>query len=86
MTDEEGSRKNGDGKGNYLCPGFVINAGGLINCYSEVNGYNKEYVFAQVENIYNSVLDILKKSKEENTPADLVAKRIAKKRIEEARK
>jgi len=31
-------------------------------------------------------LTLLKKSKEENRPADLIAKRIAKKRIEEARK
>ena len=86
LTDEEVHGKMVMERGIIYAPDFVINAGGLINCYSEVNGYNKEYVFAQVENIYNSVLDILKKSKEENTPADLVAKRIAKKRIEEARK
>lgn len=70
-------------KGITYAPDFVINAGGLINCYSEVIGYNRKYVLDKVENIYTTVLDILKKSKEEQVPADLVAKRIAKKRIEE---
>ncbi|HJP17379.1 MAG TPA: Glu/Leu/Phe/Val dehydrogenase dimerization domain-containing protein [Nitrospinota bacterium] len=73
-------------KGIIYAPDFVINAGGLINCYSEVIGYNREYVHDKVENIHNTILDILKKSKKENSPANLVAKKIAKKRIEEARK
>jgi leucine dehydrogenase len=55
-------------KGILYAPDFVINAGGLINCYSEVIGYSKEYVFGEVENIYNSVLKIIKKSKKDNLP------------------
>ncbi len=85
LADENVHGKMVMEKGIIYAPDFVINAGGLINCYSEVIGYNRDYVLDKVENIYTTVLDILKKSKEENTPADLVAKRIAKKRIEEAK-
>ena len=73
-------------KGILYAPDFVINAGGLINCYSEVIGYSKEYVFGEVENIYNSVLKIIKKSKKDNLPSYLIAKRIAQKRLERAKK
>ncbi len=86
LADENAHGKMVMEKGIIYAPDFVINAGGLINCYSEVIGYNREYVHDKVENIHDTILDILKKSKEENRPADLIAKRIAKKRIEEARK
>ncbi len=84
LADENVDGKMIMEKGIIYAPDFVINAGGLINCYSEVIGYNREYVLNKVENIYFTVLDILKKSKEENTPADLIAKRIAEQRINEA--
>ncbi len=86
LADEEVHGKMVMEKGIIYAPDFVINAGGLINCYSEVIGYNREYVLDKVENIYTTILDILKKSKEENTPANLVAKRIAEQRINEAKK
>lgn len=86
LADEDVHGRMIMGKGIIYAPDFVINAGGLINCYSEVIGYNRDDALARVENIYNSVRDLLKKSKEENVPADLVAKRIAIKRIEKVKK
>ena len=86
LTDENVHGKMIMEKGIIYAPDFVINAGGLINCYSEVIGYNWKYVFDKVEDIYSTVLDILKISKEENAPANLVAKRIAEQRINEAKK
>jgi leucine dehydrogenase len=68
-------------KGLIYAPDFVINAGGLINCYSELEGYNKEKAYAQAENIYHTIAQILKESKDTNTPTYMVANRMAERRI-----
>ena len=68
-------------KGIVYAPDFLINAGGLINVYSELQGYNRDNAFKQTEHIYNVTLDILKKSKEENIPSQQAAKQLAEKRI-----
>ena len=69
-------------KGIFYAPDFLINAGGIINCYFEVIGYNREAAMKKTENIYNTTLNIYKKSKEENIPTYLAANRIAEQRIE----
>lgn len=68
-------------RGIYYAPDFLINAGGLINVYSEYNGYVREIAYAQTENIYNTVLDIYKKSEEDNINTQLAAIKLAEKRI-----
>ncbi|MBC7425448.1 MAG: Glu/Leu/Phe/Val dehydrogenase [Bacteroidia bacterium] len=68
-------------KGIYYAPDFLINAGGLINVYSEYTGYIKERAFSQTENIYNTVLDIYKKSEADNINTQLAAIHLAEKRI-----
>ena len=70
-------------KGILYAPDFVINAGGLINVYSELSTYNRERAIAQTENIYHTTLNIFKISKSENIPTYVVANRIAEKRISE---
>jgi leucine dehydrogenase len=61
----------------------LINAGGLINVYSELHGYNRAMAMGQAEKIYHTTLDILKKSSEANIPTINAAKEIAEKRIRE---
>ncbi len=68
-------------KGIYYAPDFLINAGGLINVYSEYNGYVREIAFAQTENIYNTVLNIYNKSEEDNINTQIAAIKLAEKRI-----
>ncbi len=68
-------------KGILYAPDFLINAGGLINVYSEYNGYVREIAFAQTENIYNTVLNIYSKSEEDNINTQLAAIKLAEKRI-----
>ena len=68
-------------KGIFYAPDFLINAGGLINVYSEYNGYVREIAFAQTENIYNTVLNIYKKSEEDNINTQLAAIKLAEKRV-----
>ncbi|MEY3397974.1 MAG: hypothetical protein RL220_568, partial [Bacteroidota bacterium] len=41
-------------KGILYAPDYLVNAGGIINCYWEIIGYNEEAVMAQCENIYDT--------------------------------
>ena len=68
-------------KGIIYAPDFVINAGGLINVYMELFGYNRDRAMAGAENIYNTTLEIFKTAKENNTPTYIAANRLAEKRI-----
>ena len=69
-------------KGIVYAPDFLINAGGLINCYAELEGTNRDRAMVQAENIYNTTLDIINKSGEENIPTYLAANQLAEQRIE----
>ncbi|WP_374163297.1 Glu/Leu/Phe/Val dehydrogenase [Arcticibacter sp. MXS-1] len=73
-------------KGILYAPDYLINAGGMINCYSELTGYSRKRTAQLAENIYSATRKVLKKSKEENIPAMKAANIIAEKRIEDIRK
>jgi len=62
-------------------PDFLINAGGLINVYSELKGFSKEQVKKKTENIFDTTIAILKKSKDENISSQTAALKIAKERV-----
>ena len=66
-------------------PDFLINAGGLINVYSEINGYDKEKAIAETRKIYNTTLEIFSKSEEENITTHQAALKLAVERVEEAK-
>lgn len=69
-------------KANILyAPDFLINAGGLINVYSELANYDRAESLLQTENIYHTTLDIFKKSEVENITTHLAALEIAMDRI-----
>jgi leucine dehydrogenase len=46
-------------KGIVYAPDFVINAGGIINVYSEIAKYNSDEAIKRTENIYNTTLELL---------------------------
>jgi len=70
-------------KGILYAPDFVINAGGLINVYSELSGnYSKERAISQTDRIFHITKEIFHVSAKENIPTYLAANRIAEKRIE----
>ncbi len=73
-------------KGILYAPDYLINAGGLINCYSEIAGYSKKRTMQLAENIYEATRIVLKKSKTENIPTIEAANFIAEKRISDIRK
>ncbi|MCR3906874.1 MAG: leucine dehydrogenase [Tenericutes bacterium] len=69
-------------KGILYAPDFVINAGGLINVYHEIKGYNIGRATRDIEKIYDRLLEIFKIAERENIHTQLAAKVFAKKRIE----
>ena len=73
-------------KGIVYAPDYLINAGGLINCYSEIAGFSKKRTMQLAENIYEATRNVLKKSKSENIPTHEAANKIAEKRIEDIRR
>ena len=68
-------------KGIVYAPDFLINAGGLINVYSEIKGYDREHAINQTRAIYNTTLEILKKAELENITTHAAALEIAEQRI-----
>lgn len=68
-------------KGILYAPDYLVNAGGIINCYWEIVGYNRNAALAQAEGIYKTALNIFKKSKEEKIPTYLAANQLAEARI-----
>jgi len=73
-------------KGILYAPDYLINAGGLINCYSELTGFGKKRTMQLTENIYEATREVIKLSKTENIPTNLAAARIAEKRISDIKK
>ena len=67
-------------KGILYAPDYVINAGGLINIYNELNEYNRDEVYNQVETIYDTLMDIFHQSENDqlatNTISDMLAQKI----------
>lgn len=68
-------------KGILYAPDFLINAGGLINVYSEIANYDRAESLRNTENIYNTTLDIFKRSEIENITTHSAALKIAMDRI-----
>ncbi|HLG04091.1 MAG TPA: Glu/Leu/Phe/Val dehydrogenase [Bacteroidia bacterium] len=68
-------------KGIHYAPDYVVNAGGLINVYSEVAKYGREYALEQAENIYVTTAGIFAMSKKEHIPTYMAANRMAEERI-----
>lgn len=69
-------------KGIVYAPDFLVNAGGIINCYWEVIGYNRDAAMSQTEDIYKTTLEIFKRSADLDIPTYLAANQLAEKRIE----
>jgi leucine dehydrogenase len=73
-------------KGIVYAPDFLINAGGVINCYREVKNLSEAETTPYIENIYNKTLDIFKRAADEKIPTQEAAIRLAVERIEAKKK
>jgi leucine dehydrogenase len=82
LADE---KKHGElvlSKGILYAPDFVVNAGGIINVYYELEGYNRERALAHAEKIYDTTWNIIQTAKAQNIPTYAAANKIAEQRIE----
>lgn len=73
-------------KGIVYAPDFLINAGGLINVYSEIHGYDREKSLDKTKKIYETTLEILLKAEQEDITTHTAALAIAEQRIQDNRK
>lgn len=85
LQDEDKHAKILREKEILYAPDFLINAGGLINVYSEINGYDREKAISQTRKIYDTTLEIFSKSDEEKITTHQAALRLAMERIAQAK-
>ncbi len=71
-------------RGILYAPDYVINAGGLINVYGELNDWNPDRAKRKAGDVYNTLLRIFEFAREEGVPTHQAANRLAELRIQEA--
>lgn len=76
--------KHGDmleGRGILYVPDFVINSGGVINVFEELQGYNEKRALGRASAIYDTCKRIFAMAKEEKIPTYEAAEKVAEDRI-----
>ncbi|SHH05560.1 leucine dehydrogenase [Flavobacterium johnsoniae] len=69
-------------RGILYAPDFLINAGGIINVYAELEHYGKAEIMAKTENIYNTTLEIIDYAAKNGITTHKAALTIAQNRID----
>ncbi|MCB0737439.1 MAG: Glu/Leu/Phe/Val dehydrogenase [Bacteroidetes bacterium] len=82
LANEESDSELINAKGILYAPDFLINAGGLINVYTEWNGYNRDIAMSNTDHIYNQTLEIFKTAASENIGTQKAAMKLAQARID----
>jgi leucine dehydrogenase len=82
LADEDRDGRALAERGILYAPDFVINAGGLINVYNELNGYNRERALMMSRHIYDNVTRIFEVAQKQSIPTHLAANHIAEERIQ----
>jgi len=82
LANEDIHGKQLQERGIVYAPDFLINAGGIINVYAELENYDKQEIIRKTENIFNTTEEILIRAKENNVTTNVAALHIAKERIE----
>ncbi|MBZ0326862.1 MAG: NAD(P)-binding domain-containing protein [Altibacter sp.] len=69
-------------RGIVYAPDFLINAGGIINVYAELENYGRKEIIRKTENIYNTTLEILTNAETNGVTTHQAALDIAQSRID----
>jgi leucine dehydrogenase len=72
--------------GIYFAPDYVVNAGGIINISSEMEGYNEKRALQKTARIYDTTLEIFDYAENHNIPTIRASNILAQKRIDEVGK
>jgi leucine dehydrogenase len=75
-----------DARGIIYAPDYVVNGGGLINVNAELAGWTMEKAHDKAGEIRDTVYNILEIARDEGIPSYKAARRLALRRIEEARR
>jgi glutamate dehydrogenase/leucine dehydrogenase len=68
-------------KNILYAPDYVINAGGLINVYNELRGYNAEVARNQAAGIYNTLLTVYSEADKQGISTHAASNAVAERRI-----
>jgi leucine dehydrogenase len=86
LANEEVHGKILTNKGIVYAPDFVINAGGIINVYSEIAKYNSDEAMKRTENIYNTTLELLQLAENNKITSSQAALKMAQEIILKSKK
>jgi leucine dehydrogenase len=70
-------------KNILYAPDYVINAGGVINVYGELNGWSLERSKRKAGEIYDTLEQLFELARDEGIPTSEAADRVAERRIEQ---
>ena len=70
-------------RGILYAPDYVINAGGLINVYGELNGWSAERSRRKAGEIYDTLDQLFDLAREQGIPTSEAADRLAERRIQQ---
>ncbi|MCR9182353.1 MAG: leucine dehydrogenase [Flavobacteriaceae bacterium] len=73
-------------RGIVYAPDFLINAGGIINVYAELENYGRQEIMRKTENIYNTTLEILQYAETNQITTHQAAFNVAQTRIDAKKK
>lgn len=73
------------GRGILYAPDYVANAGGVINVYGELHGWDSQRALRKSDEIYDTMLGVFEIAREENVPTYVAADRLAERRLAEVR-
>ena len=68
-------------RGLLYAPDYVANAGGVINVYSELAGWDRERSLRKADEIYHTILGVFDIAKSDGVPTYVAADRLAERRI-----
>ncbi len=81
LADETTDSKRLSERGILYAPDFLINAGGLINVYTELEGYNRQRALVRTEYIYQALLDVYQTAEKRGITPYEAAMQLAQERI-----
>lgn len=79
LTDDIGYKLH-ESKVLYA-PDYLVNAGGIINVFVELGGYDKDRALKLADGIYDTLKKVYQRSAQEGAPPFIVANKLAEERI-----
>jgi leucine dehydrogenase len=88
-NNQLGEERHGDDltrRGILYAPDYVVNAGGLINVYGELNGWSADRAKRKAGEIYDTLGQLFELAREQGIATHIAADRLAERRIEQIAK